>query len=85
VPDPHDQEDHMTDQQTATYGIDGMTCDHCVMSVDEAFRELPGVTDVRVELVAGGRSSATVTSTGPLDHDAVDAAIDEAGYTLAER
>jgi copper chaperone CopZ len=75
----------MTDQQTATYGIDGMTCEHCVVSVDEAFRELPGVTDVRVDLVAGGRSTATVTSTGPLDPAAVDAAVDEAGYTLAER
>lgn len=75
----------MTDQQTATYGIDGMTCEHCVMSIDEAFRELPGVTDVRVDLVAGGRSTATVTSTEPLDDNAVDAAVDEAGYTLAER
>ena len=75
----------MTDQQTATYGIDGMTCEHCVMSIDEAFRELPGVTDVRVDLVVGGRSTATVTSTEPLDDTAVDAAVDEAGYTLAER
>lgn len=75
----------MTDQQTATYGIDGMTCEHCVMSIDEAFRELPGVTDVRVDLVVCGRSTATVTSTEPLDDTAVDAAVDEAGYTLAER
>ena len=75
----------MTDQQTATYGIDGMTCEHCVLSIDEAFRELPGVTDVRVDLVAGGRSTATVTSTESLDDTAVDAAVDEAGYTLAER
>lgn len=75
----------MTDQQTATYGIDGMTCEHCVMSIDEAFRELPGVTDVRVDLVVGGRSTATVTSAEPLDDTVVDAAVDEAGYTLAER
>lgn len=75
----------MSDQPTATYGIEGMTCAHCVMSIDEAFRELPGVTDVRVDLVVGGRSTATVTSTAPLDDAAVDAAVDEAGYTLVER
>jgi copper chaperone CopZ len=75
----------MSDQLTATYGIEGMTCEHCVMSVDEAFRELPGVTDVRVDLVVGGRSTATVTSDAPLDHGAVDAAVDEAGYILADR
>ncbi|PZE62821.1 heavy metal transporter [Curtobacterium sp. MCPF17_047] len=75
----------MTEQQTVTYGIDGMTCEHCVMSIDEAFRELPGVTDVQVDLVAGGRSTATVTSAAPLDGTAVDAAVEDAGYTLAER
>jgi copper chaperone len=75
----------MTEQQTTTYAIDGMTCAHCVMSVDEAFRELPGVTDVQVDLVAGGRSTATVTSAAPLDDTAVVAAVDDAGYTLVER
>jgi copper chaperone CopZ len=74
----------MADELTVSYHIDGMTCEHCVMSIDEAFRELPGVTDVQVDLVAGGRSTATVTSDRPLDPGAVDAAVDEAGYTLAD-
>ncbi|MGC5168736.1 heavy-metal-associated domain-containing protein [Luteimicrobium sp. DT211] len=74
----------MSEQLTTTsYGIDGMTCGHCVMSVDEALTELPGVTGVSVELVAGGRSTATVTSARPLDHGAVEAAVTEAGYSLA--
>lgn len=70
-------------EQTETFGVDGMTCGHCVMSVDEALRDLPGVTNVDVHLVAGGRSTATVSSTEPLDRAQVEAAVTEAGYSLA--
>jgi copper chaperone CopZ len=31
----------MTEQQTTTYAIDGMTCAHCVMSVDERSANSP--------------------------------------------
>ncbi|WIB26671.1 heavy-metal-associated domain-containing protein [Curtobacterium sp. MCSS17_015] len=75
----------MAEQQISTHGIDGMTCAHCVMSIDEALRGLPGVTDVQVDLVAGGTSTATVTSTAPLDAAAVDAVVEDAGYSLSER
>lgn len=74
----------MTEQQTTVFSIDGMTCEHCVMSVDEALRELPGVTDVAVDLRAGARSTASVISNQPLDRTTVGAAIDEAGYALAD-
>ena len=46
-------------------------------------RALDGVTDVSVDLHAGGTSEVTVTSDQPLDRDAVAEAIDEAGYALA--
>jgi len=72
----------MSDQLSTTYGIDGMTCGHCAMSIDEALTELPSVTEVSIDLVAGGRSTATVTSGSPLDDAIVRAAIEEAGYTL---
>jgi copper ion binding protein len=65
---------------TATYEITGMTCDHCVTAVSAELGQLPGVRDVRVDLAAG---TATVTSTEPLDVDAVRDAVDEAGYELA--
>jgi len=65
---------------TATYAINGMTCDHCVTAVSAELGQLPGVRDVRVDLAAG---TATVTSTEPLDADAVRDAVDEAGYELA--
>jgi copper chaperone CopZ len=66
-----------------TFPVVGMTCGHCVQSVTEELTELSGVTDVDVELVAGGTSQVTVTSDAPLARDDVAAAVDEAGYALA--
>lgn len=71
-----------TDVQTTKLVVTGMTCGHCVASVTEELQEVPGVTDVRVELVAGGDSDVFVDSTGPLDLDAARAAVAEAGYTV---
>src|SRR4051794_24930608 len=34
---------------TATIGIAGMTCDHCVRKVESALRDLPGVKEVAVD------------------------------------
>jgi copper ion binding protein len=67
---------------TATYAIKGMTCDHCVSAVSAELGQLPGVRDVRVDLTAG---TATVTSTEPLDGQAVRDAVDEAGYELGDQ
>ena len=63
-----------------TYTVTGMTCSHCVNSVSTEIRQLPGVTDVQVDLADG---AVTVTSEQPLDDAAVAAAVDEAGYELA--
>jgi copper chaperone len=68
---------------TQTYSVTGMTCGHCVSSVTEELRELPGVGEVNVDLVAGGTSTVSVTSGQPLDDGAVRAAVEEAGYQLA--
>jgi copper chaperone len=68
---------------TETYNVTGMTCGHCVASVESELRAVPGVTDVSVDLVAGGSSKVTVTSEEPLSRDDVAAAVDEAGYALA--
>ena len=68
---------------TSTYQVAGMTCDHCAAAVTEELVALGGVSDVKVQLVAGGASTVTAESDAPLDPDAVAAAIDEAGYALA--
>ncbi|GHE75357.1 MULTISPECIES: heavy-metal-associated domain-containing protein [Amycolatopsis] len=62
-----------------TYTVTGMTCGHCVASVTEEVGEIPGVTDVAVDLPTG---KVTVTSEQELTTDAVRAAVEEAGYQL---
>ena len=65
---------------TNTYTVTGMTCAHCVGSVTSEVSQIPGVTDVRVDLPTG---EVAVTSTRPLDDAQVRAAVEEAGYELA--
>jgi copper chaperone CopZ len=67
---------------TQVYKVSGMTCGHCVASVTEELTEIPGVTEVKVDLVADGVSDVVVDSADTLDVEAVRAAIDEAGYEL---
>ena len=64
-----------------TYHVVGMTCGHCVQAVTSELSQLPGVANVVVDLPSG---EVTVTSVGTLAVDAVRAAVDEAGYTLAD-
>lgn len=61
------------------YTVQGMTCNHCVMSVTEEVGEVAGVTGVDVDLATG---RLTVTSDGPVDDAAVRSAVKEAGYEV---
>lgn len=70
--------------QSTNIVVNGMTCGHCVAAVTEELSAVPGVEKVDVELVAGGDSPVTVTSEGPLDPAAVEAAVAEAGYTVVK-
>lgn len=67
---------------TTDYLVHGMTCGHCVAAVTAELNALPGVRGVAIDLVAGGDSTVTVTSAGPLPEQAVRGAVDEAGYEL---
>lgn len=68
---------------TADVLVSGMTCSHCVSSVAEELTAIDGVQNVTVDLNAGGTSRVTIHSAAPIDSDAVKAAVEEAGYTLA--
>ncbi|GAA0598857.1 heavy-metal-associated domain-containing protein [Kribbella sandramycini] len=68
---------------TTTYSVNGMTCGHCTSAVTEELSKLDGVTEVTIDLNAGGTSAVHVTSESALDDTAVRAAVDEAGYELA--
>lgn len=69
---------------TQTFSVTGMTCGHCAGAVTSELKALDGVSEVDVDLVAGGTSTVTVTSQAPLDEATVAEALDEAGdYKLA--
>ena len=68
-----------TTMTTQTYSVTGMTCGHCEQAVSSELKTIDGVTDVSVELVAGGVSSVTVSSTQPLEQARVASALEEAG------
>lgn len=60
----------------------GLTCEHCGLSVREEVGEIPGVSDVAVQVKNGGTSTITITHAGDLNAQAVADAITEAGFTL---
>jgi copper chaperone CopZ len=66
---------------TATYTVTGMTCEHCINAVTGELTALPGVDTVQIDLSTG---AVTVTSEKPLSTADIRAAVDEAGYELAD-
>ncbi|KQY46535.1 heavy-metal-associated domain-containing protein [Cellulomonas sp. Root137] len=75
----------MSTTLTTTFGVDGMTCGHCVSAVTSELSALPSVKDVTVQLVVGGSSTVSVVSDAPLADDALAAAVVEAGYAVTPR
>ncbi|MFG2945641.1 heavy-metal-associated domain-containing protein [Streptomyces adustus] len=67
---------------TAVYKVSGMSCGHCEGSVSAEISQLPGVTSVTAVAADG---DVTVVSAGPLDEEALRAAVDEAGFELVGR
>lgn len=65
-----------------TISVSGMTCGHCVSSVEEELAEVPGVQSVSVDLNAGGVSPVTIESTRELTSEEIAAAVEEAGYKV---
>ncbi len=65
-------------------GVRGMTCDHCVQSVRSEIMRIAGVQSVAVDLIPGRVSTAHIVSDQPIDPEVLAAAIDEAGYDVAD-
>lgn len=62
---------------TTTYGIEGMTCNHCVANVDKNLAAIAGVKDVSVDLQNG---EAVVE--GDVDASKIKEVIESIGYTF---
>lgn len=58
-----------------TITVEGMTCEHCEQTVEEALEDVEGVTSASAD-----RESESVTVEGNADTDELVSAVDEAGY-----
>ncbi|MGC8545470.1 MAG: heavy-metal-associated domain-containing protein [Athalassotoga sp.] len=61
--------------------VDGMTCEHCKMHVEEALKGIKGVKKAEVNLDNG---TAEVETKKEISFDTFKNAIEEAGYMLVK-
>ena len=59
--------------------IEGMSCGHCVMHVEEVLNEIGGVKSVKVDLK---EKSAVIELEHDVDDKKINTAIDDAGYEV---
>lgn len=59
-----------------TIAVEGMTCEHCEQTVEEALEDVEGVSDVRVD-----RDEERATVEGDAGVDELVTAVEEAGYS----
>jgi copper chaperone CopZ len=64
---------------TRSYSVEGMTCDHCRLSVIEEISEIDGVASVEVDLETGRADIE-----GSFTDEQIRDAVAEAGYRLVE-
>ena len=74
-----------TDEANYPYSLDvrvkGMTCEKCVERVQNALNAQPG-TWATVDLASG---AAHILAKSPIDRDAVERAVEDAGYYVSHR
>ena len=63
--------------RTSEYQVTGMSCGHCEVAIRGEVSQVPGVDSIEVSARTG---RLVVTSAGPINDDAILAAVDEAGY-----
>lgn len=59
--------------------IEGMTCQHCVMSVTKALATIPGIKNLKVDLVKG---EATFENSQNVPMQSIHKSVEEAGYKV---
>jgi copper chaperone CopZ len=63
-----------------SFTVTGMSCGHCVASVTEEVKTLPGVSEVTIVLASG---QVSVTVEEPIDPSDLSRVISGAGFQLA--
>jgi copper chaperone len=69
----------MSGGQQQTYSVSGMSCEHCVAAVKQEVGLVAGVSAVDVDLASG----ALLVHGSGVEREAVRAAVETAGYSLA--
>ncbi|MGO9122947.1 MAG: heavy-metal-associated domain-containing protein [Desulfomonilaceae bacterium] len=64
---------------TTTINIKGMSCNHCVMAVSQALKQMGDVRTVNVDLDNG---KATIEHENAIDMSKVKEIIEKAGYEI---
>jgi len=70
----------MSNADERTYYVTGMSCEHCAAAVNAKLGELPAVSGVDVDLQSG----AVLVRGSGVEGEAVRAAVEAAGYGLAD-
>lgn len=63
---------------TQTFQVEGMSCGHCELSIQEEVGEIPGVTSVKADHTTG----KVVVEGAEVSRADVDKAVEEAGFKL---
>ncbi len=66
---------------TKTIQIEGMSCNHCKMTVEKALKFMNGVTKVEVSLE---NKNAVIKSNKEIEDDEIKKTIDEIGFNVKE-
>lgn len=61
--------------------VEGMTCGHCVMHVEEALKELDGVKTAKADLAA---KTATIEVENDIADEKIKDAVEDAGYEATQ-
>lgn len=72
-------EDRESGVKVVTLGVTGMTCASCVAHVEHALRDVPGVSEVRVNLAT---EKAIVELTQEIPIETLRLAVEDVGYGL---
>ncbi|HLZ60142.1 MAG TPA: heavy-metal-associated domain-containing protein [Ktedonosporobacter sp.] len=71
----------MTDEQDITLSVPDVSCEHCVRAIDTSLHTLPGVETVTTDLQT--KTVHVHYHAGQVALQQIEAALDEAGYTVA--
>jgi len=70
----------MSTNDTMTYRVPDVSCDHCVKAITSELEKVPGVASVDVDLTT---KLVTVQHDGSVSDSQLRAGIEEAGYDIA--